>query len=387
MVKQNFYCVIDSGFSKLRFSVFSPDFENIFSETISIKYQLDDPNYFLEIKKLIKNAEKKISNYINDIILTLDTSESFIIDITLSKNFDQNIDIDKAYEKLLLELNHLIESNYNNLAILHIIVNKCVVDNKLFLELPKEIIIKKNIKIDFKLICFPKKLINNFKIKFNNNNINILNIFSTSFIKSLNFMRKLNLKNISFLDIGLKRSTFILYENFIPKFIKNIPIGSFHITNDISKIFKISLDEAENIKKLFNKSETEFSYEYNSEININIIENILSKKISIDLLKKVILYRVQEIVDLSFDQFTEISKNLNLQHTDIFLIGNGSRLFNSNSFYLRDKFKFKSINFYEETDIEICKSALIYYLNNFEISKINTEKQGLFEKFFYFFSR
>ena len=387
MVKQNFYCVIDSGFSKLRFSVFSTDLENIFSETISTKFQLDDPNYFLEIKKLIKNAEKKISAYINDIILTFDTSETFIIDISLSKNFDQNIDIDKAYEKLLLELNHLIENNYNNLEILHKTVNKCVVDNKLFLELPREIKVKKNIKIDFKLICFPKKLINNFKIKFNNKNINILNIFSTSFIKSLNFMRKLNLKKISFLDIGLKRSTFILYENFIPKFIKNIPIGSFHITNDISKIFKISLDEAENIKKLFNKSETEFSYEYNSDININSIENILSKKISIDLLKKVILYRVQEIVDLSFDKFTEVSKNLNLQNTDIFLIGSGSRLFNSNSFYLRDKFKFKSINFYEETDIEICKSALIYYLNNFEKSDINSKKQGLFEKFFNFFSR
>ena len=96
---------------------------------------------------------------------------------------------------------------------------------------------------------------------------------------------------------------------------------------------------------------------------------------------------MQEIVDLSFDKFTEVSRNLNLQNTDIFLIGSGSRLFNSNSFYLRDKFKFKSINFYEETDIEICKSALIYYLNNFEKSDINSKKQGLFEKFFNFFSR
>ena len=41
-------------------------------------------------------------------------------------------------------INQIYESNYNNLAILHIIVNKCVVDNKLFLELPKEIIIKNN---------------------------------------------------------------------------------------------------------------------------------------------------------------------------------------------------------------------------------------------------
>ena len=387
MSNKNFINIIDLGSSKIRLSVFDVNLKNNFSNSILLDYEKDNSNHFYELNEIVREAEKSISNHIQDVVLMLDSSEIFIIDISLKKNLDKKNKINNIFETMIMEINQIINKYYLNYKILHIIVDQCIIDNKIYSELPKFLNNTDNLKIDFKLICFPKKLINNFKIKFNNNNINILNIFSTSFIKSLNFMRKLNLKNISFLDIGLKRSTFILFKNLIPKFIKNIPIGSFHITNDISKIFKISLDEAENIKKLFNKSETEFSYEYNSDININSIENILSKKISIDLLKKVILYRVQEIVDLSFDKFTEVSKNLNLQNTDIFLIGSGSRLFNSNSFYLRDKFKFKSINFYEETDIEICKSALIYYLNNFEKSDINSKKQGLFEKFFNFFSR
>ena len=84
------------------------------------------------------------------------------------------------------------------------------------------------------------------------------------------------------------------------KFIQVIPIGGNHITSDISKIFKISLDDAEKIKRSFNKSETEFSY-YGKTKDENIsIKEILAKDISINLLKKVILYRVQEIIDLTF---------------------------------------------------------------------------------------
>ena len=64
---------------------------------------------------------------------------------------------------------------------------------------------------------------------------------------------------------------FIFYENNKLKFIQTIPIGGFHITKDISKIFKISLDDAEKIKKSFNKSETEFSYKNKNKENNNII--------------------------------------------------------------------------------------------------------------------
>ena len=38
-------------------------------------------------------------------------------------------------------------------------------------------------------------------------------------------------------------------------------------------------------------------------------------------------------------------------------------------FFLDDKFGFKSIKFYEEDDVEICKSGLNYYLNNLETLK------------------
>ena len=115
------------------------------------------------------------------------------------------------------------------------------------------------------------------------------------------------------------------------------------------------------------------------------IKDILKKNISSDKLKKVILYRVQEIIDLSFKDSKNRNPNLNI--SSLFLIGGGSLLFNNNTFYLNDKFHFKSINFYSEIDYQICKSGLVYYLNTQEIRKIVSKKHGIFERFFNYFSK
>ena len=96
----------------------------------------------------------------------------------------------------------------------------------------------------------------------------------------------MNLKKAAFLEIGLNRSTFIFYEKKKLKYIKTIPIGGNFITKDISNIFKITIEEAEKLKKSFNSSETEFSYEDMSKDNQVSAKQILNKNISINLLKK-----------------------------------------------------------------------------------------------------
>ena len=159
-------------------------------------------------------------------------------------------------------------------------------------------------------------------------------------------------------------------------------IKSYNITKDISKIFKIEVDHAEKIKKLFNKSETEFSYNNNRDNNLSLKE-IITKNISIDLLKQVVLYRVQEIFDLTFNKYS--ISNFKFEETNLFLIGDGSIMFNNNSFYLKDKFGFKSINYLEESDIQICNSGASYYVKNFGTPKITYKKRGLFERFFNLF--
>ena len=116
-------------------------------------------------------------------------------------------------------------------------------------------------------------------------------------------------------------------------------------------------------------------------------KQILNKNISINLLKKVILYRIQEIIDLTYKK-SKIEMNIiDIKDTELFLVGDGSLIFRNNSFHLNDDLQFKNLNHYIETDNQICNAALVHYLNNYEIPKLINKKQGLFERFFNFFEK
>ncbi len=387
MTKENYFNIIDFGSSKIRFSIFDDASHIKFNETILINNNDSSINNFINIQNLIKNGEKKILNHINNIILLIDTPDLLSIDLTLKKKLENKIDIEKIYLLIYLELKQLINSNYTNFEIIHIINDNCEIDGKLYSEIPKSKMKSKNLKVDFKIICFPKKIISNLNNQFNKININITNIFCTSFIKSQNYSKKIGGGKTSFLEIGWERTTLVNFKNNKLQTIQSIPVGGFHITKDISKVFKISLDEAEKIKKIFSKSETEFSYYSNTNNDSLSIKEILDKNISIDLLKKVILYRIQEIIDLIFKKSFGNPNNSNHKNSNFFLIGEGSNLFNNNSFHLNNEFMFDSINFYKETDVDICYSCLVYHLNNVEIRKITSKKQGFFEKFFNVFNK
>ncbi len=388
MSKEKYYNLIDFGDTKIRFSVFDNNLDEKYSDNQIIPINDLNKDHFKAIETIIKKAEKKISFHITDLILFLDSKDLHTIDITLNKNLDKKLEINELLKFLKLELNQIIMKYYDNLKILHITENKCIIDNEdQYIDIPRKKIVENNIKVDFKVICFPSTLVDQLKNSFIEKNLNLTNIFCTSFIKTKAYIKKLPQKKISFLDIGKEKTSFIFYEYNRLKHIQTIPIGGHHITKDISKILNITIEEAEIIKKSFNKSETEFSYKKSICEDNKFLKNIIKKNISIDMLKKVILYRVQEIIDLTFKK-TNISPNkFDFSDTELFLIGDGSLIFKENSFYLNDKFEFKSINFYNETDNEICNNGLIYHLENNEISKIINKKQGFFEKFFNYFNK
>ena len=387
MSKDQFLNILDFGNSSIRFSIFDKKLDNYFSEIINLKNEKHNLNDFRLISELIKKGEKKISSHIENVILMIDSSDLLTIDLSYYKILDVKDNIEKVYNDVLKEVTQIVVSNYQNYTIIHSILNKCIIDKIEFTVIPKEKKKIKNIKVDLKFICFPKLFIQNLKNKFNENNINILNIFCTSYVKTFFYIKKLNIKNISFLEIGWERTTLINYKDGLLKSINSIAIGGFHITKDISKIFKISLNDAEKIKKSFNKSDTEFSYKDENVETYLKFDEIINKNISINKLKQVILYRVQEIIDLIYVKSdAEITKNY-LKKNKLFLTGQGSILFNNNSFHIEDKFEFESINFYNETNTEICKSGIFYYENNIQFPNIIQKKQGIFERFFNFFSK
>lgn len=387
MNKENYINILDFGYSKIRFSVFDNNLNEKFLGSSNVILETDFSNHFKKINNIVKLAENKISRHIQDIVLTLDQNDLFTIAISIEKKQDEKSEFSKIYLNVLLELDQLIQLHYNSYKIIHVLVDECIINNNIYFDLPKDKDQINDIKFNFKIICFKKKNLDYLLNMFKKNNLNVKNVFCTSYLKSLYYSNKFNIDNFSFLDIGLERTTIINFKNKKCKLIQSIPIGSDHITKDISKVFSISLSDAEKIKKSFNKSETVFSYKNNIFDKNTYLNDLLSKNISIDKLKKVILYRIQEIIDLSLTGLNNSNNNFNFKNTELFLIGEGSLLFNNNTFYLNDEFEFKSINFYQETDKLLFKSILKYYLNTNQLPKKVSKKQGLFEKFFNFFDK
>ena len=387
MNKENYISIIDFGSSKIRFSVFDSNLNEKFLESSDAILESDYSNHFKKINHIVKLAEKKISSHIQDIILTIDPNDLFTVAISIEKKQDEKSELSKIYANAVLELDQLIQLHYNSYKIIHVLLDECIIDEKIYVDLPKDKDQINNIKFNFKIICFNKKNLDYLLNLFKKNNLNVKCVFCTSYVKSLYYSNKFNIDNTSFLDIGWGRTTIVNFKNKKCKLIQSIPVGSVHITKDISKIFSISLSDAENIKKSFNKSETVFSYGNNNFDKNNYLRELLTKNISIDKLKKVILYRIQEIIDLSLTGLNKSNKNFDFKNTELFLIGQGSLLLKNNTFYLNDEIGFKSINFYQDTDKSLFKSILNFYLNNNQVPKKVSKKQGLFEKFFNFFDK
>ena len=107
------------------------------------------------------------------------------------------------------------------------------------------------------------------------------------------------------------------------------------------------------------------------------------------MLKKVVLARIEEIIQLSFKSLS-ISTNIETQkNLNLVLIGRGSKIFNRNSFQIEDKYNFKEINFYEENEHDICKAGLMFERNfkdeYLQKLKKKQKKIGIFHRFFNIF--
>ena len=391
MNEGNMDTVIDLGSSKVKISTFDQKKKIIshFSENINDRENIEEISSI--IKKLIKYSEKEISNHIEDINLLFDHQNFFTIDISIKKNIDHIKSSNELKSDAKQECTQIINSYYKDQKIIQSFISSIKVDKIELKKIPKDLKDYSDIIFEFKLLCISVENFSYLKSIFSKNNLEIKNTFCSSVVRSFNYMNNFkNEKSIAFLDIGFLRSSLVLFKNSNLQLIKNIPIGGQSITKDISYMMKIDLKDSEEIKHLFNKSETDFSYsgEINQEEN-SLTKKLITKKISIDLLKKVILARVEEILNLLFVD-TQISGSIEKEEILLVLIGGGSKLFDKNSFNFENSNNFKDIIFYEETDKEICKSGLEYvlkYNQEKENSIKNNKNRGIFEKFFNLFQK
>ena len=386
----NLDTIIDFGSKNLRLCVFNQSSEKIYSSNIKIDEVLENDNLDKALKKLVRDAEKQLSTHLADVNILYDSPEFNFIDFSIKKSFDQPTLISKYYKTLVEEANFIISENNFRDQVIHIDINNIIVDDNRKLENLFDDIKIKSLILEIKFICLKKSTINDLSNKFKKNNLNILCIYCSSYVKSFFYKKSIDTrKNIIFLDIGYERTSALFFNNNKFEFFNSVPIGGNNITKDISKVLKLDISYSEDLKRKFDQNENEISFDKNSKNDINLFSEISEKNISIDLLKQVIQARVDEIINISIIQ-NNYFKNINFsEKPKIIFIGNGSKLISFiNNFNLKNSFS--ELIFFDESDIKICEAGINYHKSD-ERSLISIEKKlkktGFFEKFFNLFSR
>ena len=368
MSKKKFQTFFDCGFSKIRAGIFNKDdkSEAYYAES---EFFTDQSNLDLKIQKIIASFEKETNEYIDNVNLMVDSQKMISIGISISKKLDGSNLRQNNVQFLIQEAKQQILKYYTDYSIIHIIINNYKIDGVDYFHLPDNIKCN-SVSLDILFICIPNDVVLFFKKIFLESNISINQIICSSYVKSINYKDNLNLNgNVLFIDIGFNKTSIISSLNDKVLFLDVLPIGGNHITQDISKILKIDIEQSEQIK-----------------LNIDKDHKLSNDgDFLLDKLQKIIFARTEEILELCTKSIK--SNPLILGSFKMVVTGNGSKILDNQN---NDKIFFSStIDFLEETTEDICQSGFKYGLgpNKQEVVMVPKKqiKEGFFEKLFHFF--
>ena len=173
-----------------------------------------------------------------------------------------------------------------------------------------------------------------------------------------------------------------------------MPVGSWHITSDISKAFNLNYNLAEKIKVdiglVFNNDVTNINLKFKDKEN-NLVQ------ISEEMLKQVIQSRVDEILEM-IEKEIQFSKIFNKGFIKIIISGGGSnlkglsnrikKLLNCDVTYAKQSFPIKNTEFNIFSDYMVCLgiTKLVYFNFNKEILGFKKKNKGFFRKLYDIFS-
>jgi len=156
-------------------------------ENLNINSITENSNFEILEKPLeqnIKQIEKKINSFVNNIFLMIDTPRTVSIYISLMKKLDNKKIQQKDIKHLIQDAKQQIVRAYPEQDIAHIIVKKYVVNDLNYTFVPRDVNCNK-ISIDIEFICFPKNLIKKIEALFNNFQITVDKIICSNYAKSV----------------------------------------------------------------------------------------------------------------------------------------------------------------------------------------------------------
>ena len=398
-MKNEKICILDLGSYKIKLLVISLNNNNyidihakcsINASGIKKGDIVDIDKLRINIKSIIDTVEKELDFKIKNIYVGINSINFNFLTFGLSRNIGSyEIEEKKDLQNLIDQAAGIFYQNFPNNKIVHFFNSGFYLDKKNYVENPIGLK-SKTLDVNFSFLSLEKNIIANFDKLFSIQGLKVNRYFYSPLASSIlsadqSFLEK-GFMNI---DFGFDKTSITLFENSKILFAKTVPIGSIHINNDLIKAIDIDKSLAEKIKINFDKI-------LNGQIDNSIKLEIQNKKVSMEMIIKIVEARVDEIIDHIYNNII-YCKSLNKAARKVIINGGGSELnFLSHRLskklkipveYAKQSFPIKNTEFNVFSEFMVCLgiAKLIFFPLSDEIKKQSYQKKGFFNKFYSMF--
>jgi cell division protein FtsA len=251
------------------------------------------------IRNCVASAEKMAAVRIKKINIGFSSVnieiENLNIEIDLKGSIVSQGDLDRAYN--FLSEKHVTGSR----AILHIIPVQYSIDGNKGVKSPLGMFGDK-LGVEISIISTDQNILKNFKNVVKQCDLEIDNIIYTPNAIGLTLLSEEEKElGVALLDIGSTLSSLSIFYNGAILYTKTIPLGGNMITNDISRIFSLSISDSERIKIINGQLIEELEH----SLSVIEVDSIGDDTDTVEITRKdlisVIKPRVKEIINIIKD--------------------------------------------------------------------------------------
>jgi len=277
----------------------------------------------------ISSAEKKAKVSLKKIHVILEQPDFLCTRFSKHKKIDDSKIHRHDIEFLLKEAKKQLMLNDKNQSIIHIFNHNYIVDGKVFVEEPINVFAD-SLTHEMTFITAPKNNLRNVNQIFLDCDLEIERLISQTFALGVEFFNTEELQSgVVLINFGEKKTSLGLFKNLALVHSITFPVGIDHITNDISKVCSLNLEESlvirNNIDFSFKNNQNLF--DENDFLKKNFFIDTKFRKISKNLIFKIIRARIDEIFEMIKKQLTLAGLNFN-SRMNLFVTGKGSNLTN-----------------------------------------------------------
>ena len=391
--------ILDLGSNKIKIMVLSLDKENYIS--IHSKYSVhssgikkgnvvDADSLASSIRRCASLIEKELNFEIENIYVGVNSIFFNFLTFGLTRNIGSyEIEEKRDLQNLINQASTIFYQNFNDNKVLHFFNSGFYLDKKNYVENPIGLKAK-TLDVIFSILSLDKNIISNYDKVFKLSGLKVKKYFFSPYASSFLSADQENLeKGFVNIDIGYDKTSISIYENSKFKFSKIISLGSYHINNDLMKALDIDRNLSEKIK-------CKYEDILSNNIDQNLLNEINEKKISREIIVRIIDARLNEITEyivkeIKFcNSFNKSSRKIIVSgggSASEVLIGKISQKLNVKVDYAKQSFPIKNTEFSIFSDYMVCLgiAKLIYFDNKDEIKSFSDQKKGFFERFYSLF--